>query len=66
MCKDGSMCVSLQAGYVPCVHVFKVGSVYVWGVSNNVNIISKYTKCDVSINTVINTVFFAEETSYIN
>ena len=31
MYKDGSMCVSLQEGYVLCIHVFKVGSVYVWG-----------------------------------
>ena len=43
MYKDGSMCLSLQKGYVQCIHVFKVGSVYVWGVTNNVDIIRKYT-----------------------
>ena len=59
MYKDGSMCVSLQEGYVLCIQVFKVGSVYVWGVTNNVDIIRKYTECGVS------TLSFAEEIQVI-
>ena len=45
--KDGSMCVTLQEGYLLRIHVFKVGSVYVWGVTNNVDIIRRYTECGV-------------------